>query len=219
MKTLLAMLIACAILVPAANAATVPVFNNLMVATTSASPIATAGPFYGSFWSASDASVLADISLRFIRVGTNTDVLSIQLFHDSGGNTPGALQASLASIAVNSIATTYTNYQFGTSGYVGEIAFLPGLNLNLTANTRYWIGVISSGTTSTSEKWAISSTSAGTLGVVGEYRTNKSGTVQNFVGGSPFQMRVDVSPVPEPGTILLSVFGLGTLVFLRRRSA
>jgi hypothetical protein len=84
----------------------------------------------------------------------------------------------------------------------------------LAANSRYWIGISSSG----SVDWAFSSDTSGP-GVSGEFFTNVTGTPSPSSDGL-YQMQI--SSIPEPSTwvmLLLAFAGMGVLGYRRARLA
>ena len=160
---------------------------------------------YASFSTGTSLFDLQDVNLalnwRAQPTGQGATV-TVDLFAD---NTlaPGSL---LDVIATTTDATIYAdglgNYYFPT-------------NIALMPNTRYWIGVIPGGPTTSA--WEATAATSGT-GVVSEYSyVTSAGAVSN-AGGQVQMMELSGTNTPEPSTILLAALGFGAVVLFGRRS-
>jgi hypothetical protein len=156
------------------------------------------GPLADSFTNGSTATL---IDVKFLLSGdpTSGSSTSVDLLSDSS-TSPGSVLAHLGTISDSSLSSS--------PGVIDVSGFAPVV---LSANTRYWIQLSSP---DTSAVWYYSYDTSGP-GVAGEYFYGGLGVFPNSDG--PFQMQVNV--VPEPSSVTLGLFGIGTFaVFLRRRA-
>ena len=188
-------MIACMVAVGAfsAHAGTI-LFDNTGATGGGADPIS-AGEIYASFSTGSNSGVLGSLELILVASNPNDEgTISVGLYADNS-TTPGSEIVSLGTIADSSLSTTPGLFPVTLSS-----------NPTLSSNTRYWIGLSTSGT----GKWEWSSNLSGT-GVSGEYFYNYNlETLSNSSQGFAYQMQVvmDPSSVPEPSTLLSGASGL-----------
>ncbi len=187
------------------------IYDNLSAVSTGSDPVFTStpnnlglGPIADSF-STGAAATLVDVKFLLSGDPTSPSSTSVDLLSNVPTvplPTPGSLVAHLGSIL---------DSQLSTSAGVIDIS---GLNVMLSANTRYWIELSSPDTTA---MWYWSTDISGP-GVAGEFFFNAGGPFTNDNG--PYQMQVNVAGaagVPEPSTLTLGLFGIGSLFVLRRR--
>jgi len=175
------------------------------------------GPVAVSFSTGSQGVVLSAVSLLLEGTYDTAGSISAELFSDnptgssSSAPAPGSELASIGTIADSSLPSSF-----------GTVTIDPATEIILAANTRYWVELLSSGSTPTTAIWATSATALG-VGVVGEYDWNNyagnlNSTALNqdpSVGYAPDMMAV--MAVPEPTSLSLLALGLIGLVSARRR--
>jgi hypothetical protein len=129
--------------------------------------------------------------------------IQITLVADNG-TSPGATVVSLGTLSNGAVPTSAN----------GTFDFKPLSDVDLAANTTYWVEISSLGANGI--EWAGSSDLSDT-GVAGQSLSDPGagGVFQVSDVGEAFQMAVDV---PEPGTVALFMSGLLGIALLRRRS-
>lgn len=131
-------------------------------------------------------------------------------FHKGTTSAPGALVGSLT-------APTSTN-----NGYA-NFTFLPTSTITLEANTLYWL-VLAAGSNTNTFSWVRSDPSShptGTATFGNQQISDDAGATWSVGSNGPHSFAIDgntITPVPEPGTVVLFIVG-GTvlLAFVRRR--
>ena len=113
-------------------------FNNLNATTVDADPIATYGPIAGSFSTADYRTTLTQVSLKLSGASDNGSV-AVQLLSDSS-TSPGSVLSTIGTLNDSLLRSTLSNYTLTLA-----------TPFNLAANTRYWIELISNGS---SANWA-----------------------------------------------------------------
>lgn len=177
------------------------------------------GPLYNSFSTGSNPGEMSDLKLELGLGATGLlGSFSIGLYADSNIH-PGSLMGTFGTVYDTSLTTTPTLYDFS----------LPEV-INLYADTRYWIGLVSNNSNPllwTAAQWYYASTLTGT-GVAGEYNfSGLNGVNPNSLPFSayfgPFMMEVGLGggtpPIPEPATFFLAAPALAALALVRRRRA
>ena len=155
------------------------------------------GPLADSFTTGS-AAILVDVKFLLSGDPTSGSSTSVDLLGDAS-TSPGSVLAHLGTISDSSLPNS--------PGVIDVSGFAPVL---LSANTRYWIELSSP---DTSALWYYSYDTSGP-GVAGEFFFGGLGVFPNSDG--PFQMQINV--VPEPSSVTLGLFGIGTLVVFFRRT-
>lgn len=192
-----------AILLASSLQASTVAYDSTQQTTDGAAPIEFVGPLYASFSTGATSGALSNLEL-LLGLGEAPDgLITVGLYSDSG-TTPGSLISDLGAFD-DSILTS------------GPDLFTVALTANpeLSAGTRYWIGLSSSGTLA---GWDWTSDTSGT-GVDGEYYSDRFGTYPND-GDRAYQMEVEVtaSSAPEPSTFFFGASMLAALAALRRRA-
>lgn len=194
-----AALCSCMFAIPAQAAAIN--FNNVTAATAGTDSVASVGPLADSFSTAEYGTTLNQVSVKLL-ADTPSDGGSVRLqLLSNSSNNPGAVLTTLGTFADSSLSTSLANYTLTVTTPFG-----------LTANTRYWIEMVSTGS---SAAWAWSFDETGP-GVSNQFLSNAFGTFAN-IGNSPYQMQV-VTASPEPSTLAIMGIGLvGVAAAIRRR--
>jgi hypothetical protein len=154
-------------------------------------------PLADSFSTGGSVMSLTDLKVRVSGDPASNGDVGISLLADNS-TSPGALIATLGSIAAGSLGTDLV-YDFSL-----------GSPIALAPNTRYWIQLT---TLNPSATWPFSSDVSGT-GVASEFFFSAGDTAPNFIG--PYLMRVEAT-VPEPGTVGLVGLSMLALAMLRRK--
>ncbi len=175
-------------------------YSNLNAAPDGADQPSNFGPLADSFSTGVDPAVLASVSVLLATAPGGSGATTISLYSDSA-TSPGNLMDTIGSISDSDLTGSLAGY-----------SFTPGTEIDLAADTRYWIE-LSAPATSGSE-WAWSPETSST-GVANEYLANQGGVFPN--SGEPYNMEVTSSPIPEPSTLALGALGVGTVSLLRRR--
>lgn len=175
------------------------------------------GNLYASFSTGVSANAtgfnLNDLKLNLI-AGNNSDGFSVSvgLYLNGGTNIPGGLVQTLGTVADSSLNNCVTGA--GSCQGAGTVIDLSALSANLLDNTRYWIGLSTSG----SALWNFERDGTGT-GTTGEF-TFSDGNGQSPDANGAYILQVSGSDnpavptggVPEPATFVLlgsSVIALG----------
>jgi PEP-CTERM motif len=167
---------------------------------------------YQSFSNGPSSLSLDDLKLVLDVKGTDTGTFTVGLYSDSS-TAPGTLLLNIANVNDTSLTLTPTTYDF------------PVADFALAANTRYWIGLIPSG--SIQGSWESSNPQGGDTGVSGQF-ADYGGTVFGPVSPSTapaFQMIVDAvvpqqqGTAPEPSSGILLAAGLAAAWWARRTGA
>lgn len=190
------------LLVSSLQAGTV-VYDSTQQTTDGSDPIEFTGPLYDSFSTGATAGALSNLEL-VLGLGEPADgLISVGLYSDSG-TTPGSLISVLGTFD-DSILT----------GSPDLITVTLTANPELSAGTRYWIG-LSSDATEAGWDWTFDTSGAG---VDSEYYSNTFGTSPND-GDSAYQMEVEVtgSSAPEPSTFFFGASVLAALALFRGRA-
>jgi len=125
--------------------------------------------------------------------------------NNPSGHAPGVLLNTLATIADSDIASGIST------------VLVQSLTDALNANTRYWIDLSTSNSSSTA--WYYTPTDQG-IGVAGEFWADTTGVFSN--ADFPFLMQVNINAasVPEPGPLaLLALGGVVAVPSIRKRFA
>ncbi len=184
------------------------------------------GPLADSFSTGAGGFTLGQVDLN-LGAGTGTGTVSVALYSDNS-TFPGAVLASLGSIAESSIV--------GATGVYSFSAFTP---ISLAANTRYWIELTSTDTSASpgaSAMWNYAvddtGTDAGSTNLSGEYFVNSNTSAASNVGtypngsesdtNGPYVMTLSslsTSPTsaPEPATLGILGIGMAGIRLVRRR--
>ncbi len=152
------------------------------------------GPLYNSFTSSPAASTVSDLVLT-LSLNPNTDTTTtgsatVDLFADSGSNTPGAFIQNIGTVTDAQLQALYP-------GIPAQID-LSGLSLALGASTQYWIGLTQVGTSETDAIWEWANNDNG-IGTQNEYFSNGTGTFPSSAGPYIMKLSDDYTPPPPPG--------------------
>jgi hypothetical protein len=177
-------------------------FDNLSAVSDGADPTNPAlgfAPLYNSFSTGGAAFTLRNIGLQlFAETPADGGTFTVTLLTDNA-TSPGL---AVLTRTFNDSVLTNSLSPF----------FLTVSPTTLAANSRYWIGISSSG----SVDWAFSFDTSGP-GVSGEFFTNVTGTPSPSSEGL-YQMQI--SSIPEPSTwvmLLLAFAGMGVFGYRRAR--
>jgi hypothetical protein len=209
-------------LAAAANAGSVSLFNSLtgtpenLVAV---SPSLGGGPTYQSFSTGSQAVTLSSLDLvGWVNSLTDGGSVSVALYA-SNGNMPGASLDVLGTLADSSL----------TLALNGISVPLSSSDIQLAADTRYWIGISNAAGNSSSFIWGERFDNSNTFGAQGQYTALPGGIVTdpdsitydgNVYYFGPMDMAVTgtaSSSAPEPATLGLMALGLAAVGFAQRR--
>src|SRR5580693_2903879 len=195
----------------AAGSATV-LFNNLSDTPNSNNGIygngaGTDGSVYQSFSNGGTGLLLDDLKLDLEGAITPTGSFTIGLYSDLSTR-PNTLLLSIATVNDSSLTTSPAVYDFSVANY------------SLSANTRYWIGLVG---TSASSHWEGTTVQAGDTGTSTEFIQQTTGVVFPSDTNFAYMMTVTAvtaqSGVPEPSTGLLLGAGLAAAWWARRAGA
>ncbi|MFK8067960.1 MAG: hypothetical protein AB8D52_06925 [Gammaproteobacteria bacterium] len=163
---------------------------------------------------ASSAS-LGSISWLGIYHGTNTpgnDNFNIGIFTDIGG-LPDSSNRILNLNPGNAVNRASTNSQTGTASIFSYRADL-ATELPLLANTTYWLSIVNTFGTTTSNDWAWA---ASTTGGTAAFITLGDSTPTWAATNGTFQFQLNTTPVPIPAALWLFASGLLGLVGFRKK--
>jgi hypothetical protein len=210
------MILACLLLFCAGTQAGTIVYDSTGQGSEDTDSVQSFGPLYDSFSTGTASGALSGLQLLLSGGGGGgggdfmaADIsfgpyTSVGLYADNS-TAPGALIATLGDIGDSSI-----------SGPNSLIDLSLVANPVLSAGTRYWIGLVGFGTSTT---WNYTYDTSG-IGVEGEYFANPNGVFDNDPeGGYQMQVSVGGGAVPEPSTFALTAGAFAALaLFVRRRA-
>jgi hypothetical protein len=156
------------------------------------------GPLFNSFSTGSVAFSLSQISLALTALSPDNGTFTISIL--SGQSFPDALLLSAGTFNDNSLSSAISTF---------TVNFAP---LTLTADSRYWIELSTTG----SVAWSFDGDASG-IGVTGEFFQNLNGVFDTSFG--PYQMQISddqVSAVPEMPSWAMMVLGFVGLFFITR---
>lgn len=188
---------------PAAQAAAL--YDNLGSTLDGADPVQSYGPLANSFSSGNDMLRLRGVQLM---LKSDSDQLSgrlqLDLLFDAAG-APGAVGATLGTLDSSVLATQdFAAYAFGVPA-----------DVVLAANQRYWLRLATADVLAVEWSW---STDLTALGVAGEASYSQLLGVQPNSAAGPYQMRLDVSEMPEPDGMWLVLAAISAAGFSARRT-
>ena len=177
------------------------------------------GKLYDSFSTGVSANAtgftLNDVKVNLI-AGNKADGFSVSVgLYSNNAGVPGGLVQLLGSVADSSLNNCVTGVNICTGA--GTVIDLSGLSANLLDNTRYWIGLSTSG----SALWNYEGNGNGT-GTTGEfYFSDGNGLTADPLGPYIMQVNgVDNAPfngTPEPATFILLGSSAIALGLFRRK--
>jgi hypothetical protein len=183
------------------NVSATTLYDNLSDNTGTPYSISSTAPMGNSFSTGTSAFTLNVITVQLELSGSAVGLSTFTLWTDSG-NAPGSQIVTLGTIDDSSLSGSAANYDFS------------GLNISLTANTRYWVEGNSTG----NALWD-SSGDANGIGTANEFFLLSGTVYQNSDG--PWHMAVNgtnSSAVPEPTSIALLIGGLAIFGFYNRKN-
>ena len=170
------------------------------------------GPLADSFSTGSDPLWLADVKLLLSGDSTQAGSITVRLLSDNPTYPfPGSRMLTIGTLSDSLLSLTPSVIDFPVS---------PGFSL--TPNTRYWIEV--SSTDSSTAEWSYATDGSG-LGVANEYNyslgsnPNSNGGVSPNSNAGPYQMEVNANSVPEPSALIVwsGLCAMGLIAAWRRR--
>jgi hypothetical protein len=201
--------LAAAALAPLPAAAT-NIYDNISVSSGGLDRASVDGPLYDSF---STGSTAVDLTLVLANLSNNGVTesggsFSVNLYADSSAS-PGVLLTTITTLPDSDLSTN-----------IDSVGLFPASPIPLTADTRYWIGVVGA---ASSVAWSSASDSTGT-GVTGEFWANNPPreslvVTANSDAKPPYQMAVVVTTpsAPEPSTWAMLMLGFAGLAFVSYR--
>jgi len=201
-----AALAAAAILLTTATASNAgAVYDNLGSSQDGSDPLFSFGPLADSFTTGAAGSLGGVAVLLGSDSSSIVGDIQVGLYADDG-DAPGAELLSLGSLSSAAVSTA----GFNAYGFTSASPF------QLAADTTYWVEIVSASPNALEWSW---SNDLSALGVAGQSSYSAAlGTSANSDFG-PYQMAVQVSPVPESSSISLALLGLAaTAAAVRRRA-
>ena len=167
------------------------------------SPPPNYGPLYNSFSTLPVAGgTLGEVVLDIYAINPSDGATTVAGLYANNSGAPGALVATVGTIADSGIASTYTDYTFH-----------PASGIALSPGATYWIG-LSSTSSADSVVWAMTGYSAGT-GLSGQhYKDAVFGVKPDY---PLFEMQVQENTTPEPGGYAILAFAIIALAEAKRR--
>ena len=156
----------------------------------------------------------------FVTAGDPERLLSIEIPIGLAVGAPSVFAELHADAGLLQVGTTLASFVLPvvSSGAL-QIELLPALPaLELAANTTYWVvlGVVGEGSFGWSYALGNASNGPGTLANYA-YSTDAGAVWLNYGSDNPYHIRVNVSPIPEPGSAMLYLSGLLVVMSLYRR--
>ena len=179
------------------------IYDSTLQASDGSDPItAEFNPIFDSFSTGTNSGALTRLQLLLEADPASAGYLTVGLYADSG-ILPGALITTLGTVNDFAIISNPT---------LIDVAL--GANPVLAAGTRYWIGLLGTGSTAS---WNWTTDTSG-IGVNGEYFSHGGLVFPNNPDGG-YQMEVEIGAgVPEPATFgMAGAMLAGLFAFLRRR--
>jgi hypothetical protein len=197
--------IAIMLLSSAGSAQATALYDNLVYASGGADPASVAGfgPLFNSFSTGSVAFGLSQIDLALTASSPDNGSFTISVL--DGQNFPNAVVLSVGTFSDTKLSSAVSTF---------TVNFAP---LTLVANSRYWIELSASATSSV--EWSFDGDASG-IGVAGEIFQNQNGVFDSSDG--PYQMQISdgqVSAVPELPSWTMMVLGFVGLAFATRYKA
>lgn len=168
---------------------------------------------WGQQFTATSSGLFTNIKLNLYRTSGTTGAFKVELWSNSGtGTLPSASLATLKTLDWSSVVQNFTGTN--TSDYLDISSFES--NYMIDQGSVYWLVLVQAGNGTAARYW----TTAGSgLGQTASYNANTS-TWTN-AGSSPDLGAQITVAVPEPGTFLLTAFGLAAgagAVWKKRRN-
>jgi len=170
------------------------------------------GPLYNSFstptyapWTGGTFS-LTEVVVDILALNPSDGATTVVGLYANNSGQPGALIATIGTLADSGIASTFTDY-----------ALYPAPGIILPFDTTYWIG-LSSVSLADSVQWAMTNYNDFSIGLFNQHYDDATYGVKP--GFPLFEMQVDEDVVaPEPAGCAVLVFAIIALAGAKRRPA
>lgn len=166
-------------------------------------PLADAGPILANRFVSTITGKLDSVTLNLAVLNGNLGSFTVDLFTDAGASGPGAATL-IATVRDTSLTSNFALY-----------TFMPNTLISLVAGQAYYIGVTNRGSGASLGNTIDPVVLARGNVAAGRVYFNNGGIQANI--GGPYEIIVNATAAPEPGTFALIGVGLATLGVARRR--